>query len=931
MAALLWLAVGLAGWANGTWAATPPGPSVAFYYADDLPVSLLAQFDWAVVEADHVSASQLGRLQRYGTSAFAYVSVGEADQWRGDAAHVPAEALKARNDHWNSQAADLTHPAWTDYLLEQRIAPLWAQGYRGFFLDTLDSYRLFATTDADVAAQQQALVAFIKRLHQRFPGIRLLLNRGFEILDRVHDDIAGVAAESLYKAYDAGTQGYRDVSAADSDWLMNQLQRVRSQYGLPAIAIDYVAPADRATARATARRIAEAGLIPWVATGALDQVGVGLIEPMPRKVLVLYNGATADYGDFAFTDVHMFAAMPLEYMGYGAVYRDVNQPLPTGTLTGRYAGIVTWFDSEIAGTGDYRQWLIQQMADGMRVALFGDPGLSISGRLSELTGLSNVTNLVAPMTVAEHDALIGYEGMPPRPPANEAGFRWADDTHGNVAHLSMHDAGGQTFVPTVTGDWGGIALSPWVLQQGLPQQARWVLDPFTFLQRALDLPTMPVADATTENGSRYWMTEVDGDAFVSQGNFPGAPFTAQVLLDRVFKRYRVPTTVSVIEGEVGPAGLYPQLVDRVAPIAREIFSLPWVEIATHTFSHPFEWLSLKPGELAGEGRTPAGYGYNLPIKDYHYSLEREIAGSTAFINDTLAPPGKRVQAVLWSGDSVPPPEAIAIADRLGLANINGGNTAVTNDNPSLTNVSPMLRPFGEHVQVYSPQINENVYTNDMTGPFWGFRRVIETYKLTDTPKRLKPIDIYYHFYSAGQPAALNALTEVYDYVAGLETLPIHASTYSRIARDWYELGIARTLDGAWQITGATQARTLRLPPSLGWPNIAASTGVAGVRDLPQGRYVALTGAPKLTLRLQNGRPQSGAYIRRSNGRIVDWQAEGGSRTLRVQSDTVPLTLELGGTTGCRIHAPGARRASRGDTLELSYSGTDSGLVRADCG
>ena len=88
-------------------------PSVASYYASDAPVDLLGQFDWAVVEADHLDSDTLGRFQQYRTTAFAYVSVGEADPERRDFDQVPAAALMARNEKWNSRAADLTNAPWT--------------------------------------------------------------------------------------------------------------------------------------------------------------------------------------------------------------------------------------------------------------------------------------------------------------------------------------------------------------------------------------------------------------------------------------------------------------------------------------------------------------------------------------------------------------------------------------------------------------------------------------------------------------------------------------------------------------------------------------------------------------------------------------------------------------------------------------------------
>lgn len=903
-------------------------PSVAFYYGSDVPTDMLDQFDWAVVEPDNMAAGQLAALQRYGTTAFAYVSLGEADRWRNDAA-VPQSAIVSENKQWNSDVIDLTDPAWGNYIVEQRIRPLWKQGYRAVFLDTLDSYRLFAKTDAQATAEQKALVALIKRIHDTFPGIKLLLNRGFEVLDQVHSDVVGVAAESLFQSWDAGRSTYGQVNAADRQYLLNKLLAVKNQYGLPAIAIDYVAPKDRALARTTAKKIAAKGLIPWVTDGALDQVGVGAIEPMPRKVLLIYDKSRAESGLFAYTDAHTYGAMPLEYLGYGTVYQDVNAPLPSGTLKGRYAGIVTWLDGPVADASTYRDWLLKQMDDGVRVAMLGNTGIPISGALADRMGLQAVSSGNGEaLSIVRKDDLLGFEGMPPKPPQNEEGYTSQAD--GNKLHLLMRDAKGTEFAPVVTGHWGGVALSPWLFQTSLPGHNRWLLNPFKFFKIALDLPTLPIADATTENGSRYWMTQVDGDAFVSRSNFPGSPFASEVMLNRIFKRFKVPTTVSVVEGEIGQAGLYPKLSPQMEAIARNIFKLPWVEIATHTFSHPFNWEGLKEGDLSGEGKTAAGYGYNLPIPGYRYSTRREVIGSTHYINSRLAPPGKHVKTILWSGDALPPEKAVTMADDIGLANLNGGNTSETTDNPSITDVTPMLRPFSDNtIQVYAPIINEDVYTDNFKAPLWGFRRVIETFKLTNEPRRLKPIDIYYHFYSATVPASLKAVVDVYHYAQAQQTLPLYASQYSAVARNWYNMGIARTLSGHWQITGATDMRTLRLPRGMGWPDMAHSQGVVGVRDIKPGRYVALSGAPRVSLALQTSKPAM-PYLSRSNGRVDSWAVDGDQYTLKMHSIVVPLQLVLNNIGGCQVKAPGARRSTHGATTSLRYSGTQSGGIRIHC-
>jgi hypothetical protein len=49
------------------------------------------------------------------------------------------------------------------------------------------------------------------------------------------------------------------------------------------------------------------------------------------------------------------------------------------------------------------------------------------------------------------------------------------------------------------------------------------------------------------------------------------------------------------------------------------------------------------------------------------------------------------------------------------------------------------------------------------------------------------------------------------------------------------------------------------------------------------------------------------------------------------SAVVPLEIELAGTRGCRVSAPGATRRGGGDTVTLRYKASTSKPVRIDCG
>ncbi len=106
--------------------------------------------------------------------------------------------------------------------------------------------------------------------------------------------------------------------------------------------------------------------------------------------------------------------------------------------------------------------------------------------------------------------------------------------------------------------WGGYAFNPYVLENSL-EHSRWIVDPFSFLQQTLRLPHIPRVDSTTENGRRIATVHIDGDGFPSKAEISGTPYAGQSVLDLFLTRYPFLTSVSVIEGEVGPKGKYPDL------------------------------------------------------------------------------------------------------------------------------------------------------------------------------------------------------------------------------------------------------------------------------------------------------------------------------------------------------------------------------------
>lgn len=881
-------------------------PAVALFYGKEAPLAELKAFDIVVVDPDHGHDPQ--RFRKPYSELYAYVAVGEAHPGRGYFREIPAAARLAQNRDWGSLVIDLAHPDWPEFVAGRIVGPLWEQGYRGFFLDTLDSYRL--ADRFDETAQQAGLVAVIDTLHRRFPGIRLILNRGFEIVPKVRDKVQMVAAESLFQGWDAANKRYVAVRAEDRDWLLGQLRAVRDQYGLPVLAIDYVAAQDRALTRATAERIKALGIVPWVSDAALATLGIGQREVVPRRMLMLYDGRETP--SLGLTSLVRFAAMPVNHLGYATDFHDINQPLPDGVLTARYAGAVLWTNRDALRERAFAAWLRRQIDDGLRIAIFGHFGFPLDAATARPLGLTPVAAPAAPgkLSIALQDPLIGFEEQP-RPDRRALPPLRVADGQGQPL-LQLVDAQGTRYDAAAFTRWGGYVLDPYaVIDLPGTEQARWIVDPFAFLQRALALPDLPLPDTTTENGRRLMFIHIDGDGYPSRAELPGAPIAGRVLHEQVIARYKLPTTMSVIEGEVAAHGLFPKLSAELEETARRTFALPYVEIASHSYSHPFAW---HRAERKAAGRADDA-GYHLDLPGYTLDLQREIVGSADYIRERLAPRGKPVRIMLWSGDAEPQENALRIAEAAGLLNMNGGNTVITRSYPSLTAVSPLGLTKGGVFQTYAPVMNENVFTNLWTGPFYGFERVVETFAMTERPRRLKPINIYYHSYSASKRASLNALHKVYAWSLAQSPHLVFASDYIRKARDFNALVIAR--DGAgWRIRGDGELRTLRVPAALGRPDPAASRAVAGHVAGAEGNYVHLAGGDALLI--LSAAPAAHPYLRDANARLADWQPADGKLRFALQGHQ-PLEFSLGGSRACQVSANGkllAPRRSDGDTLSF---------------
>lgn len=876
-----------------------PGPSTAFFYGRDLPIEALSSFDRVVVEPRNVTDEEMVALTAAGVELFAYVSVGEVEKGHALEAKLRDDWRLGENAAWKSVIVDPAKAGWRQMLLNwmQRLR---TRGFSAFFFDTMDSYEAVLPVSAQ-APRVTALLRLLRDVQSRFPGTKLITNRGFALFPEAAPLVAGVVAESLFSSWNAQSKKYEPVSAAGREWLLARLRPIAARHKVPVTIIDYVPFTERDEARAVARKIVAQGFVPYVGVPSLDTMGIGLVEPVPRRVLLVYDGGALP---LASSPAHRLAALPLEHLGYAIDYADARGTLPGGRLVDRYAGLVTWFGSDdLPEPARFRDWLTRQMDQGLRIAVMGRLGFAPDGSFLDRLGLAHGDSLKTPVRMVRADALVGFEAS--ASPLGRGVYPWRATAPATTAHVELMDSHGARACPVVTAVWGGLALDPYVLEQGFEGHRRWILDPFAFFTRALALAPMPALDVTTENGRRLMTVHIDGDGFAEIAQGPRKSFAAQVLHDEIIRSQHFPTTISLVQNDVAPAGAHPEASARLEALARTIFRLPHVEAASHGQRHPAR------GDTA-----PLDGGQEIEVPVY-------------YMNGRLVAPGRPVRLVAWPGAAVPTEEALRLARALGLVTIAGEQIEAAHS-PSMTVQPPLGRPVGREYLVYEPAQGDLIYTNLWRGPFYGYRRVVDTFVETDRPRRLKPIGIYYHFLSGSRTAALRALSDVYQWAQGQDTLPLFVSQYARKAEEFHRATVARRLDGAWEWKGLDTLRTVRLAPQKGWPDLARSEGVVGVTELPQGRYVALAPAARVRLYLTDVIPQE-PHLAWANAAVANWTPDGKTISFRLAGHQ-PVKMGVAGCAQASLVTAGGPvrpRLERGVWV-MDFGGTDTGDAKLRC-
>jgi len=627
-------------------------------------------------------------------------------------------------------------------------------------------------------------------------------------------------------------------------------------------------------------------------------------QEIPRTVIAIYNKDVER--NRVNTRLHQAAEMPCNHLGLIFEYYEVHEPMPDLKNRSDVVGVICWLvgKPELPRTQAIKffEWSIEALDLGKKYLVMGEPyfleenlelplkrlnvfweklGLRSTGQWVDDTFQSRLRRIEPQFTGFERD----YPSVTP-------GFlnMYPVSDHVHCLLKALAEGTGEFVSCLVTfSDTGGYVADGYgiyyLFEKGKDTR-KWYLNPFLYFAQVFGTDFIPKLDTTTLAGRRIYYSHIDGDGWNNETEireFPARTISAIVVYDKILKGYPdLPVTVAPIGADIDSAWVAKRDSQE---IARKMFALPNVEVSSHTFTHPFDWgffkdyreqdevpyLHLYPnGSWLGGGLVSRvsqyfyGSGDTIEeeqVKDLKpgqktfdedytvprafalkpFDLDLEVAGSVDLIN-TLSDE-KKVVLYQWSGDCEPFYEALAAVKKLDILNINGGDSRFDNVYSSYAWVAPLGRQVNGLRQVYASNSNENLYTDLWTTNFFGFNLLPQTFKNTESPIRIRPINLYYHVYSAQKNASLKALQQNLEYILTQEVIPIKASQFPDLVMGFYEAKIEKKGKDLWGISGRRSLQTVRFDQgALLGVDDQRSQGVIGHRHYQGSLYVSLDAA-----------------------------------------------------------------------------------------
>jgi len=236
----------------------------AAVYFDDDSLNDLSQFDMAILDPSNYDSMDVVALKAKGCKPLAYLNIGEVETYRDYFDLVDTSILLGPDSRWRDRFyVDMCDPQWQEIVMKARLPDVIAKGFCGIFLDLSDLLSEFPETN-------DCAVALIKKIHKISPSSILVLDGGLPILEKVGNDIDGIAVEGMRGFYDFDSDDYEVNPDSVVVREAQKLQAEAKTFKLTVFQLDYASPADVGLRRDIIQESRKLGFVPYVGTIELD-------------------------------------------------------------------------------------------------------------------------------------------------------------------------------------------------------------------------------------------------------------------------------------------------------------------------------------------------------------------------------------------------------------------------------------------------------------------------------------------------------------------------------------------------------------------------------------------------------------------------------------------------------------------------------------
>jgi hypothetical protein len=506
-----------------------------------------------------------------------------------------------------------------------------------------------------------------------------------------------------------------------------------------------------------------------------------------------------------------------------------------------------------------QQWRAQKLAVFVAISSSGtaDPGeqirqtrsLEAAGVSCCLTAPGAKGTVLAPLRQQLRRVLVVHDGAEP---AQRTVF--ANHWHGALQWLGF-SPGYQTqeqiqalSPETLTAHYAGVIMDP-ACKTGFPavlkalpqldlrqQKKQSAGSPVATLESWIteNLAAVgPVVDVSRLEGRPVLAIHISPEGFAEPTQLRGMPLAGEVMHEQVLSQVKLPVTMAYTEALL--RAWQPQQrmssAARLLNAAQALSALPFVETASAGMTGPRDWSagSFSPGPLAAAAEQTG------------LSMQREIAGSLTFLHHQVS--GPRIFS--WSYGVPASDEAVAFSQRMGVENV--ALLPKTLPEYAAENLQPQSWGHGTSLQTFLPDLRDTQAKLPLAQlqKNWSAR--------LQSPEHLRsPLLLSLNHHQVQTPEDCQQLLSCLNWLQKQALRPVTVANYAAMVRDAQNSQIFRLQEpGQWLILNQTgAARTLRVPVSAGWPDLAACRGIAGYTQQGAHLYIHTMGHCRTLLALK---------------------------------------------------------------------------------